>query len=275
MFGAVPSLFLLWARMSMPESPRYLFFTDPERLRTKSLNGTSEYVASIEEDIDTEVEEPPVLAAYSKLNRYAFRDYMLLLKVSACWFLLDIPYYTQNLLQSDIFTNIGWLPEAYTMTAARETLMIAKGQFTIALFSSVPGYWFTVFTIEYLGRRLIQGLGFFFMTFFMSLVCLLYDKLLNSSIYLFLFLYALLFFFANWGPNATTFVIPSELFPTRYRCRANGIAGAAGKAGAIIGVFGFGKASDYIGLQKALIFLIIICLIGALITITLPETKLL
>jgi hypothetical protein len=26
---------------------------------------------------------------------------------------------------------------------------------------------------------------------------------------------ALTFFFANWGPNSTTFIIPGEAFPTR------------------------------------------------------------
>lgn len=30
-------------------------------------------------------------------------------------------------------------------------------------------------------------------------------------------LYGLTFFFANFGPNSTTFVLPAELFPTRVR----------------------------------------------------------
>ena len=32
----------------------------------------------------------------------------------------------------------------------------------------------------------------------------------------FVALYALTFFFANFGPNATTYILPSELFPARY-----------------------------------------------------------
>jgi PHS family inorganic phosphate transporter-like MFS transporter len=31
----------------------------------------------------------------------------------------------------------------------------------------------------------------------------------------FMALYSLTFFFANWGPNATTFIIPSEIFPAK------------------------------------------------------------
>lgn len=29
-------------------------------------------------------------------------------------------------------------------------------------------------------------------------------------------IYALTFFFSNFGPNTTTFIIPGEAFPTRY-----------------------------------------------------------
>ena len=52
---------------------------------------------------------------------------------------------------------------------------------------------------------------------------------------LFYLLYGLSFFFCNMGPNTTTFVIPSELFPTSIRASAHGISAAAGKVGAALG----------------------------------------
>ena len=48
-------------------------------------------------------------------------------------------------------------------------------------------------------------------------------------------LYGLSFFFCNCGPNVTTFVIPSELFPTSIRATAHGISAASGKLGAALG----------------------------------------
>jgi len=36
------------------------------------------------------------------------------------------------------------------------------------------------------------------------------------------------------GANALTFIIPAEIFPTRYRCTCHGIAAASGKAGSIL-----------------------------------------
>ena len=47
------------------------------------------------------------------------------------------------------------------------------------------------------------------------------------------------FFFSNFGPNATTFILPAELFPTAWKSTAHGICAASGKAGAIVGAFGF------------------------------------
>ena len=38
----------------------------------------------------------------------------------------------------------------------------------------------------------------------------------------------------NLGPNVTTFIIPAEIFPTRYRCTCHGIAAASGKLGSWI-----------------------------------------
>jgi len=44
----------------------------------------------------------------------------------------------------------------------------------------------------------------------------------------------------NLGPNSTTYIIPAELFPTRYRCTCHGIAAASGKLGSIlVQVFSF------------------------------------
>ena len=52
-----------------------------------------------------------------------------------------------------------------------------------------------------------------------------------------LFLLCLTGFFLDFGPNSTTFIIPGEMFPTRYRSTCHGISAASGKLGAIISQF--------------------------------------
>jgi PHS family inorganic phosphate transporter-like MFS transporter len=57
-------------------------------------------------------------------------------------------------------------------------------------------------------------------------------------------LYCLANFFQNFGPNVTTFVIPGEVFPTRYRSTAHGISAASGKLGAVVAQVGFARMQN-------------------------------
>lgn len=71
----------------------------------------------------------------------------------------------------------------------------------------------------------------------------------------FVFLYCLANFFQNFGPNTTTFVIPGEAFPTRYRSTAHGISAASGKLGAIVAQVGFAQLKDFGGTNQVRFFL--------------------
>jgi len=66
----------------------------------------------------------------------------------------------------------------------------------------------------------------------------------------FVFLYCLTNFFQNFGPNTTTFVIPGEVFPTRYRSTAHGISAGSGKLGAVVAQVGFARLKDIGGTNK-------------------------
>ncbi|MEL1224935.1 MAG: UDP-N-acetylglucosamine 2-epimerase, partial [Candidatus Neomarinimicrobiota bacterium] len=46
---------------------------------------------------------------------------------------------------------------------------------------------------------------------------------------MFFLIYGISFFFINFGPNTTTFLIPSEIYPTTIRAKAHGISAAIGK----------------------------------------------
>ena len=102
--------------------------------------------------------------------------------------------------------------------------------FVVALLGTFPGYWFTVFFIERLGRFIIQVIGFFMMSVFMFALAIKYEYF-KAHVPLFALLYGLTFFFANFGPNSTTFVLPAELFPTRVRSTCHAMSAVAGKAG--------------------------------------------
>ena len=77
----------------------------------------------------------------------------------------------------------------------------------------------------------------------------------------------------NAGPNATTFLIPAEVFPTRVRGTAHGLSAASGKAGAVLTAFAFGSITDSIGLRGVLGLFAGIMILCAAVTLLIPETK--
>jgi PHS family inorganic phosphate transporter-like MFS transporter len=82
--------------------------------------------------------------------------------------------------------------------------------------------------------------------------------------------------FQTFGPNSTAFIIPGELFPTRFRATCHGISAAAGKSGAIVALVGFIQLKDIGGNGAFIPYLFIIfaffMLIGLAATFLLPET---
>jgi len=79
------------------------------------------------------------------------------------------------------------------------------------------------------------------------------------------------------GPNTTTFVIPGEAFPTRYRSTSHGISAASGKLGAIVAQVGFAQLKDIGGtnqfVKHILEIFALFMLTGIFSTLLLPETK--
>lgn len=217
---------------------------------------------------------------------FARRHGTHLIGTTTCWFLLDVAFYSQNLFQKDVYFAVGWLPAAKYMSAVEESFKISRAQSLIALCSTVPGYWVTVLLIDRIGRFKIQLQGFFFMTVFMFGISIPYNHWLHHNTTGFLIMYALTFFFSNFGPNSTTFIVPAELFPARFRSTCHGISAACGKAGAIVGSFGFLYAAQDkdpskvdpgykkgIGLRNALFLLAGTNALGFFFTFLVPETN--
>ncbi|KAI3682653.1 hypothetical protein L1987_82773 [Smallanthus sonchifolius] len=291
MVGAVPAVLTYYWRMKMPETARYT------ALVAKNANQAALDMSNVMQmEIKHDEEEQKKLGMVVQKPGNSFglfskdfvkRHGLHLLGTTSTWFLLDIAYYSQNLFQKDIFSAIGWIPAAKKMNALHEVYRIARAQTLIALCSTVPGYWFTVFLIDRIGRFKVQIIGFSMMTIFMFALAIPYDHWTHPQNNIgFVVIYSFTFFFANFGPNATTFVVPAEIFPARLRSTCHGISAASGKLGAIVGAFGFlylaqnkdpAKAdAGYpagIGVKNSLIVLGVINLLGTLCTFLVPESN--
>ncbi|KAB1200931.1 Inorganic phosphate transporter 1-4 [Morella rubra] len=284
MVGALPAALTFYWRLKMPETARYTALVAKD-----AKQAASDMSKVLQVDIEA---EPQIFekegTGFGLFSKEIIRRHGLhLLGTTSTWFLLDIAFYSQNLFQKDIFTAIGWIPPAKTMNAIEEVFRIARAQTLIALCSTVPGYWFTVAFIDTMGRFTIQIMGFFFMTVFMFALAFPYNHWTHKDNRIgFVVMYSLTFFFANFGPNATTFIVPAEIFPARLRSTCHGISAATGKLGAIVGAFGFLYLAQNqdpaktdagyppgIGVKNSLIVLGVINFFGILFTFLVPEAK--
>ncbi|CAI8603069.1 unnamed protein product [Vicia faba] len=272
MFGAIPAALTYYWRMKMPETARYTAL-----VAKNAQQAAADMSKVMQVVIETEVDQNQRQGGNEFglfTESFVRRHGLHLFATAITWFLLDIAYYSQNLFQKDVFSAIGWIPEAKTMSALEEVYKIARAQTLIALCSTVPGYWFTVAFIDRIGRFTIQLMGFFFMTVFMFALAIPYHHwTLSGNQIGFVVMYSLTFFFANFGPNATTFVVPAEIFPARLRSTCHGISAAAGKVGAMVGAFGFLYAQNSIGLRMVLLLLGGANFLGMLFTLLVPESK--
>ena len=75
----------------------------------------------------------------------------------------------------------------------------------------------------------------------------------------------------NAGPNATTFALAPELFPTGIRASASGFAAATAKLGATLGIFVLPQVKEHWGVAAVLMMMAVVSALGAIITAVLAR----
>lgn len=97
---------------------------------------------------------------------------------------------------------------------------------------ALPGYLLSFLLVDYLGRKKIQLMGFTCISVLYFVLGILFDLIdFDEYQWLAVLLYGATFLFSNFGPNTTTFILPSETFPTEIRATCTGLSAAAGKFG--------------------------------------------
>lgn len=294
MIGAIPAAMTCYWRMMMPETARYTALVEKNVLQAakdmqKVLDVSLSVIAENEEERNhqnptTVLARGPVHLPSSSSSSYALfsKEFMRrhggdLFSCALAWFLVDVVFYSNNLFQSQIYQRY-LNPHKKKLNPFEEAFQVAKLQAVIAICSTIPGYFATVYCIERMGRVRIQMMGFLFMGIWLFAIGIPYDSYWmqrGKGSVGFMVLYGLIFFFSNFGPNTTTFIVPAELFPARFRSTCHGISGAAGKVGAIVGSVGFLWASHKkggngygkgIGMTAVLALLGVVSLIGCITT---------
>jgi PHS family inorganic phosphate transporter-like MFS transporter len=256
-FGAIPAATVIYLRARMPESPRF----------RAQVQGESEQAASQLVLFSDGVLSPPSLPVKDTVSRVELREFLtsrrwlpLVLGTAGTWFLFDYAYYGNTLSLPVILKDV-----------APHASLVAKLAWTLGMFLvfALPGYFMAFTKMDRIGHRRLQLIGFAVMA--VTFVALGLIPSLTSVVAIFLAIFGLSYFFIEFGPNTTTFVLPSEVFPVSQRTTGHGIAAGIGKLGAFAGVFLVPQLESAIGLRGMLLVAGGSAVLGYLLTHVLPE----
>jgi PHS family inorganic phosphate transporter-like MFS transporter len=256
-FGALPAAGVVFMRSRMPESPR--FVQHVKGSGSKAADNLAKFTKG-------EIETATAIGATTGY-RMSFKLFItnrqmlkLLLGTAGTWFLFDYAYYGNTLSLPVILEKVS--PNATLQTKLLWTL----GIFVVF---ALPGYLLAVVKMDRIGHRRLQFIGFAVMaTCFIVLAAI---PALTTAIVPFLAIFGVSYFFVQFGPNMTTFVLPSEVFPVSQRTTGHGIAAGVGKLGAFVGVFLVPTLQASVGLRGMLTVAGGAAIAGYFLTKVLPE----
>jgi MFS family permease len=251
--GAVPAAAVIYLRCRMPESPRYQAQVQGKAEQAASrmadftgglVNGAGGQVSGngaggqVSGNGSSGVQHELGLRAFLTSRRWL----IMLAGTAGTWFLLDYAYYGNTISTPQILSLIS--PAASTMTKIALQLAI----FVVA---AVPGYVLAIARLDQIGHRRLQLTGFAMMALCFLIIAVVPG--MTTVVVPFLLVYGVSYFFTEFGPNMTTFVMPSELYPVTMRATGHGISAGVGKLGAFIGVFLFPLLQTSLGLRGTLL----------------------
>ncbi|QGR20057.1 MFS transporter [Stygiolobus azoricus] len=274
--GAIPAATVIYLRRKVPETPRYSLL----------VKGNIEEAKKAAKFLGTGIEvNSNVRSGIKGVSEFLSTYLPVLIGTAGTWFILDIAFYGTGIYSSSalapVFGNpFPSHPTALSLSEFQSDLAKALFIGGVPFLVGFPGYFAAVALLDKLGRKWIQLQGFIAMAIIYAVVSSVMivngTKVEGFSIppTLAFIIYSLSYFFIDFGPNTTTFVIPAEVYPTKFRTTGHGISAASGKIGAAITTYLFPSLIATIGIKEILIMLAILSVIGGIITYAfVPEPK--
>lgn len=221
--------------------------------------GHSQSSSSSMQRDEFEFREPTTVSTRRKRNAITLQKFWRYLRkdgngwklavTASTWFLLDFTFFGLGFNSPQTMSKVwqGLLPLAaqppplwdtdYANEAPNIYSILIRDNVRSLITSSIGailGALLLIVTIEYWNRKRLQYVGFGVLTVLFIIIGASYQATINNHRSVTIALYAITQFCFYFGPNALTFIIAAELFPTKFRCTCHGISAAAGKLGSII-----------------------------------------
>jgi PHS family inorganic phosphate transporter-like MFS transporter len=248
--GAIPAASVIYLRRNIKESKRFLMTKEAPLV-----------VGRVVHDLVEDKDDLAVPKGFKKQSLLKKKWLMCMIGTAGSWFLMDVALYGNGVSNTMILSSLS--PNANLL---QHTLLSVL----IFLVFAVPGYFLSARYIDRIGRKPIQYMGFIVMAIAYAIIAI---PSVTGIVPLFVIIYGASYLFINFGPNATTFLLPAEIYPTSIRAKAHGISAAIGKCGAFVGAFTLPLVLHAEGMSVVMAMMAVVSFLGVFTTMFIPEMK--
>jgi MFS transporter, putative metabolite transport protein len=269
----IPALIVTFGRFFIPESPnwlavrghhekaehavRRLLYRDPLYPQQVALNRGASGI-----ETHRGAGKASFKALFNKRNRRAT------IFAAAPWFLQDLGTYgigifTPTILAAALGGGADHIRSLSDMIS--DDILAAKGAALINTLLIV-GIFCAVMLADITGRIKLQVVGFIGCALGLLIASFSIDFTGPMKIELIFIGFMLFSFMTNLGPNAQTYLLAGEVFPTEVRGMGAGFAAAFAKVGAVATAFLFPILLVAIGTRSLLYGLVVTSILGAIVT---------
>lgn len=267
----IPAILVIIGRFYISDSAQWLLSRGEkvraEREMARLLEREPQYPKTIEltdvsKNIDAKNRPKGFLALFTSKHRRAT------IFASVPWFLQDLGTYGIGIFTPTILAaTVGHKSEHPHNIAdiISNDIIAAKGAALLDVLLII-GIVAAIFLADRIGRVRLQVIGFIGCALGLALAALSLNATGTTQMFLLFGGFMLFNFMTNLGPNAQTYLIAGEVFPTRIRGLGAGFAASFAKIGAVMTAFLFPVLLADLGTQTLLMILIGTSIAGALVT---------
>jgi MFS family permease len=273
--GVIPAILVVFARFFIPDSGHWLVsrgrIDEAEREIERLLVRNPSYPQRVKLKVPSPdgcsaVAEPATDGGFRLL--FSRRHIRATIFASVPWFLQDLGTYGIGIFTPTILATVIGAQTTHVHNIAsliHNDMLAAKGAAFIDVLLLV-GIIFAVLFADRVGRIRLQVLGFIGCAAGLFLASLSVGSEGGAKIFFIFAGFMLFSFMTNLGPNAMTYLIAGEVFPTHIRGKGAGFAASFAKIGAVLTAFCFPLLLKSIGTEALLYGLMVTSLLGAVVT---------
>ncbi|MEZ0052263.1 putative MFS transporter [Mycobacterium sp. MAA66] len=267
----VPAILVVIGRLYVTESPHWLVskgrHEEGEKATHKLLKRNPQYPknVSLAHLSDQAKGASGGHGSYTSLFKKKNRRATILASVP--WFLQDLGVYGIGIFTPTILAAvIGTESKSHGLSdTIHNDILGAKGSAMMDVLF-VLGVIVAIFLVDRVGRIKLQIIGFIGCAVGLLLSGLSIRSDGSNVMWLLFLGFTLFYFMVNFGPNAMTYLLAGEVFPTEVRGKGAGFAASFAKIGAVLTAFLFPILLKSIGTSALLWGLVVCFLLGAIVT---------